>query len=291
MKKRTIASLAALAATIGASSYLMWENYALKVTRYEYVSERVPAEFDGFKIALLADLHERSFGSGNADLLAALREISPDAIMLAGDIYTKNSPKNPEPALSLARGVASIAPSYYVAGNHEAKADKAAYLEFRRELEKEGVRALDDERIVISLGASRISLLGLRDFKFDERSYGKDPQVSADFRLSHLMKGVEDMSVLLVHRPEQLDAYSRCGVDLVLAGHTHGGQWRIPFLGAFFIPNQGFFPEISDGVYKKGATTMIVTTGLGASNVDLRLFNRPEIALVTLRRAAQSDGV
>ena len=291
MKKRTVAAAAALALTAAAGAYLAWENYALKVSRYEYTSAKLPAEFDGYKIALLSDLHDRSFGADNRELLSLLKELEPNAIMLAGDIFTKHTPRNSHPALSLVRGCAAIAPSYYVSGNHEAKLERMSYLEYRRELELEGVRALDDERVEISLGGESISLLGLRDFRFDERSYGRDAQVSADFRLMRLMNNVEGMSILLVHRPEQLEVYARYGVDLVLCGHTHGGQWRLPGIGALFIPNQGLFPPISDGEYLKENTTMIISTGLGATHIPLRVFNRPEIALITLRCKGADDAI
>jgi predicted MPP superfamily phosphohydrolase len=101
-------------------------------------------------------------------------------------------------------------------------------------------------------------------------------------KLYGLARG-EDYTVLLSHRPELFDVYVQNGVDLVLSGHAHGGQFRVPFLGGLVAPNQGLFPQYDGGVYKSGKTTMIVSRGIGNSAFPFRINNRPELVIVELK--------
>ncbi|MDO4566734.1 MAG: metallophosphoesterase [Oscillospiraceae bacterium] len=287
MKNSKTCAGAALLAAAAAAGYLVWENGALELSEFTCESPKIPAGFDGFKIALISDLHARSFGKNNSRLLALLKKAKPDIIALTGDIFDRHTERGERAALAFIEGAAKISPCFFVSGNHEAKLSRAVYKGYMDALKGEGVRILDNERAILKRGGDEISLLGLADFKMDPRSYGRDIQVSTDMRLSRLSRPGEGFQILLTHRPEQLEVYSRCGMDLVLAGHTHGGQWRLPLIGAVFIPNQGFFPAISDGKYRLEDTAMIVSRGLGASNIRFRAFNRPQVALVSLKRGTE----
>jgi predicted MPP superfamily phosphohydrolase len=92
----------------------------------------------------------------------------------------------------------------------------------------------------------------------------------------------ETYTVLLSHRPELFDCYVAKGADLVFSGHAHGGQFRLPFLGGVFAPDQGLFPTYDAGLYQQKGTSMIVSRGLGNSLFPFRVNNRPEIVVVTL---------
>ena len=101
-------------------------------------------------------------------------------------------------------------------------------------------------------------------------------------KLGALLEGERGYTLLLSHRPELFDVYSGCGVDLVLAGHAHGGQFRLPLVGGLIAPNQGLFPRYDAGLYTSGSTSMVVSRGLGNSVIPLRFNNRPEVVLVEL---------
>ena len=101
---------------------------------------------------------------------------------------------------------------------------------------------------------------------------------------SDMLKGLadENYTILLSHRPELFDLYCEAGTDLVLSGHAHGGQVRIPFVGGLVAPNQGLFPEYTEGLYEKDGIKMIVSRGLGNSIIPLRVNDPPELVLITL---------
>ena len=282
-KKLIIAAAAGAAVAAGAGAYVMWENTALKTREFEYASENVPAGFDGFRITLLADLHSRCFGRGNANLLAALEATHPDMIALAGDMANGRPRASVDTAIALAEGAAAIAPTFYVTGNHEAAIPKKEFSRMCNHMAMSGVVVLMDDSQTVERGGDRICVAGLCDQSFDKRSYGGNEQVSVDFRTMKLVRDESDFVLLLAHRPDFLDIYSRYGADLVLCGHTHGGQWRVPGGKAIYVPGQGFNPEYVDGEYSLGRTTMFVTRGLGASVVPVRLCCRPEITVITLR--------
>ncbi|HPZ90825.1 MAG TPA: metallophosphoesterase [Bacillota bacterium] len=274
-KKLVLASLALL----GAGLFCWWQNNGLVVTEMEYINEKVPPAFAGFRIVQVSDLHNKEFGRGNARLLAAIREARPDLVVITGDLADKRQ-TNVEVARSFAAEAAKIAPVFYVAGNHEQGLD---YGEFRNLLAAAGVTVLDNAGITLERQGEHIALLGLADPAFLD--YALDAEEIFARNLAGLMAGHAGMfTVLLSHRPEKIDIYSAQGIDLVFAGHAHGGQFRLPLIGGLVAPHQGLFPKYTSGMYEEGDTAMVVSRGLGNSIFPLRLFNRPELVVVTLRR-------
>ena len=277
--KRKPAMLLCAAALL--SILLILETNCLVVTRFEYKSPKLPAEFDGFKIVQISDLHNKSFGENQEQLLGKIRELSPDIIVVTGDLIDRRF-MNLGAAMRFVRGAVSIAPVYYVTGNHEAWSGK--YGEIKRELTGAGVHMADDNVITLIRNGSAIKILGLSDPAFLTAEHENRTDTS---KLERSIAELSDGSlfqVLLSHRPELIDIYAAHGIDLVFSGHAHGGQIRLPFIGALFAPGQGLFPKYSKGMYTLGGTTMIVSGGLGGS-VPVRTFNKPEIVAVTLSRA------
>ncbi len=151
-----------------------------------------------------------------------------------------------------------IAPCFYVTGNHESRlGEKYEQLESR--LVDLGVNVMRDKRLVISKDNERIQIAGLDDPGF---TYGVSQNMGLRLDRMHLSK---EYAILLTHRPEMFDVYAARGVDLVLSGHAHGGQFRLPFIGGMVAPNQGLFPKYDAGKHSEGDTTMIVSRGLGNS--------------------------
>lgn len=249
--------------------FLHWNNTALQVTQYTISSSRIPENFDGFRIVQISDLHNAKFGKDNSRLLEKIRSQAPDIIVITGDIVQATPMGN---ALSFARQVTQIALTYYVPGNHEHRID---YEPLYRGLREAGVILLLNQNATIQKDGQQINLIGLEDPTFY-------PDESLENILRPLVKK-NSYNVLLSHRPEQFAAYVSCGVDLVFSGHAHGGQFRLPLVGGLYAPSQGIFPEYDAGVFAEKRTQMIVSRGIGNSAFPFRLFNRPEIVVVTLK--------
>lgn len=285
--------LAALALAVLAALLLAgnaWANARVWNARVEIRDEKIPAAFDGFILCQVSDVHNEARGEGNAALLRALREAAPDLICITGD-FLDSRRTDLDFALELAGQLAEIAPAVYVTGNHEARLKDLSALEAG--LAARGVQVLRDGWTPLARGGEEIALLGLDDPGF---AAGEDWTLSEGLdqtqaRLSALLAQAGDrFSLVLSHRPELLPAYAEAGADLVLSGHAHGGQVRLPGIGGLFAPGQGILPRLTSGVYARGETRLVVSRGLGNSAFPLRVFNPPEIVTVTLRAGAEGEG-
>ncbi len=281
-------ALAVLAALLLAGN--AWANARVWNARVEIRDEKIPAAFDGFVLCQVSDVHNEARGEGNAALLRALREAAPDLICITGD-FLDSRRTDLDFALELAGQLAEIAPAVYVTGNHEARLMDLSALEAG--LAARGVRVLRDGWTPLARGGEEIALLGLDDPGF---SAGEDWTLAEGLdqtqaRLSALLAQAGDrFSLVLSHRPELLPAYAEAGADLVLSGHAHGGQVRLPGIGGLFAPGQGILPRLTSGVHARGETRLVVSRGLGNSSFPLRVFNPPEIVTVTLRAGAEGEG-
>ena len=242
----------------------------MQVTEYTVCSDRLPESYDGYRIVQISDLHNTAFGKDNCHLLEKIRALTPDILVITGDIVQSHPMDN---ALAFARQAAEIAPVYYVPGNHE---HRMAYESLYAGLREAGVTVLLNQCITIIKDGGQISLVGVEDPIFY-------PNASMEEKLLPLID--DAYTVLLSHRPEYFDTYVSVGADLVLTGHAHGGQFRLPFIGGLYSPNQGVFPKYDSGLFFNGQTPMIVSRGIGNSAFPIRLNNRPEIVSVTLKKA------
>ena len=263
--------------------WIIWGNKALMVTPVTIIHRKIPSSFDGFRIAHISDLHNDLFGEQNKTLVEKLESTDPDMIVITGDLIDSRR-TDPAVGLAFAKEAASIAPTYYVPGNHESRI--AQYPQFRQGLLNLGVTVLEDNHTVFEKDGQSISMIGLRDPHFslpqDDPLFPLEPIE----RMETVMEKYADpdiFQILLSHRPDLIDLYADHGMDLVFSGHAHGGQIRIPFIGGVIAPNQGYFPKLDKGVYTRRNTTMIVSRGLGNSLFPFRINNRPEIVLATLK--------
>ncbi len=291
LKKKRWAVLGLLAACL--VWWLWWGNTDIQVTNVTVSDAALPEEFDGYRLAQVSDLHNTSFGRDNARLLEELAAAQPDAILLTGDLVDSRR-TDVAVALSLAERAVDIAPVYYVTGNHEARLVADGTLdELLQGLADVGVTVLSDGAVCLERGADKLWLAGLEDPSFNWWQAGLDwtaedvltterPLLTGD--LAELLAQCDGYTVLLAHRPEYFDLYADAGAEVVFCGHAHGGQFRLPLLGAVYAPNQGLWPEYTEGVYRDGATQMVVSRGLGNSLFPLRLNNRPELVVAELSR-------
>lgn len=243
----------------------LWGNTALRTTQYRIQNQKIPAAFNGFQIAQISDLHNTEFGNGNRKLLAMLEAAQPDLIAITGDLVDSRR-TDPEIAIAFAAEAVKIAPVYYAPGNHESRIP-AVYEQLKSALTDLGVVVLENESMALQQGTDAITVTGLTD---------------PDFGIPWEEFPCENYHIVLSHRPERLNVYEEKAFDLVLAGHAHGGQIRLPFVGGLIAPHQGFFPRYTSGVHTKENTAMVVSRGLGNSLFPLRLCNRPELVVITL---------
>lgn len=261
------------------AAFCNYQNNSIVVTESVYANTIIPKDFNGYKIAHISDLHNKRFGKNQHKLLDKLKALSPDIIVITGDLIDRRK-YNLETAMEFINGSINIAPVYYVSGNHEAWSGK--YSVIKERLTEAGACILDDMSVNLTKNDSAIKLIGLSDPDFLTSSYIERTNISNMEK--HLAKwsNIKDFTILLSHRPELMDLYSENNIDLIFTGHAHGGQIRLPFIGGLIAPGQGLFPKYTSGSYKRNSSTMYVSRGLGNSIFPVRVFNRPEIVVVTL---------
>ena len=283
-KTRRVLAAAGVSVLTALAVWTAWGNTALQCNAYTVSSPRLPAPFDGCRIAHISDLHNGEMGEGNEALLALLRQAAPDVIAITGDLIDSRR-TDVAVALAFAAQAVQIAPCYYITGNHEARVP-AEYAALKTGLTALGVTVLENERSTLTRDGQTLTILGVKDPSFQTGDQPGDTAAVMAAQLQELVGEGEGFTVLLSHRPELFATYAGFGVDLVLTGHAHGGQFRLPFVGGVLAPNQGFFPPYDAGAYTQGETTMLVSRGIGNSLFPFRFNNRPEILLVELRRQA-----
>lgn len=264
---------------IAFSVWLWWGNTSIQTTHVNIRSEKIPTELDGFTIVQVSDLHNAEFGNQQDRLLKAVKSASPDIIAVTGDLIDSNH-TDVTKAMEFINGAVKIALVYYVTGNHEAWSDQ--YIELKKQMLMVGVDVLEDENIIIEYAGVTIQLLGLNDLDFITTDGTYERLAMIDTKLKNILGESNKYTILLSHRPELFDVYVENNIDLILSGHAHGGQVRLPFFGGLVAPNQGFFPKYFEGLYDKKQTKMIVSRGLGNSIIPLRVNNRPELVIVEL---------
>ena len=260
--------------------WIAWANTALEQNTYAVCFPDLPSAFDGYRIAHISDLHNTEIGERNEMLLQMLKDAEPDIIAITGDLIDSRR-TDTEVALDFVKQAMEVAPCYYVTGNHESRIPQ--YEELKNAIEAAGVVVLEDAAVSITLGADQITLVGVNDPAFAENQLD-DPTVAMTKKLEQL-KTENGVTILLSHRPELFESYRASGMDLVLSGHAHGGQFRLPWIGGLVAPNQGFFPQYDSGLYTDETTNMIVSRGIGNSLFPFRFNNRPEVILIELQTA------
>lgn len=275
-KRRTLL----LAIAIVFAAIVWWGNNMPRTEEYTFSSPRLPEGWNGARIVHLSDLHGKEFGKANKRLLQAVADAQPELIVITGDIADAQSGLNAIPAVL--EKLTSIAPTYYVTGNHEWGAGLIG--ELRDMLETSGVQYLRNEYVSLQRGGDTLLLAGIED----PNGYAdqKTPQELA----GELYAAQDDpFWLLLAHRNNRFSGeYCLLGADLTLCGHGHGGIWRPPFTDGLISTTMELFPSWTDGFYtcdcgKCSNAQVFVNRGLGNSPRIPRIFNRPEIAVLTLQ--------
>lgn len=270
MRKKHWWILPALAILVILTLIALDERLILRT--YTVASPKLTAEV---RLAVVTDFHS----SDNADdVVAMVASCAPDAVLLVGDMFDDDIANRPtERTLSLMRQLSAQYPCYYVSGNHEAWTGEMDAL--YQQTEKTGVTVLRMSPGVLTVRGQRIALCGIPDPY--EMVFSGAPDTEEQLRQALEDVDSADFTVLLAHRPELLAKYAQFPLDLVVSGHAHGGQVRIPgVLNGLYAPNQGWFPKLAGGAYTQDGTTLIVSRGLAVRTRLPRIFNRPEVVLV-----------
>lgn len=262
-----------------AGLYVWWGNTALQASSFSPALRDLPPGFDGCRIVVLGDLHSTYFGEKNKTLLEAVKAREPEYIFLVGDLLDAFRDVPEGYAEETAAGLAAIAPTYYVTGNHEWAVGDVP--ELKKALEARGVTVLSNQFAALERNGDAVVLAGIDD----PNGYAdqKSPEmVAEEVRAAY---GEDAFWMLLAHRNDHFpEQYSLLGADLVVSGHGHGGVVRLPFTDGLVSTDRTFFPSYTAGLYEKNGSTLFVTRGLGNTGPSFRLFNRPEVALLTLVR-------
>lgn len=263
--------------------FLIVENTRITVSRYRVTCRGLPKEFRGFRILHLSDLHTKRFGKDYDRLIERIRPLHPDIIFFTGDLISRSEKKYTK-KVTLMKRLTEIAPVYYCFGNHEVD-NKALAEKLSDELIKLGVHVLVNSKETLRRENSEITIYGLALESYFYRNPNGDfkglPQVTKAEITELCGKNDDDIfSVLLAHSPLPFSEYEAWGADLVFSGHIHGGVIRIPFINKGLLsPERTFFPDYTDGVFRKFGANMVVSRGLG----KFRIFNPSEIVLVSLK--------
>ena len=273
-KKRTL--LPALSAiTLLAAGFLYWSNTALQVTRFDPVFAALPTGFSGCRIVVLSDTHSMSFGEDQSHLLETVAAQDPDYIFFLGDMTDRFRTVPEGYVETLARGLATIAPTYYVTGNHEWANGNVPAL--KQTLTDLGITVLSNRYVKLERNGDSIILAGI-----DDPNGYADQKTPEELAAELYAAEGDPFWMLLTHRNDRFaDQYSLLGADLVLAGHAHGGIVRLPFTDGVF-DHGGLFPSYTAGFYEENNSVLFATRGLGSSTLAYRVCNRPEVAVLTL---------
>ena len=266
--------------------FVYWDNTALRTDSLTYTSTALPVEFDGLRIVQLSDLHNREFGEDNARLYRAVEQAAPDLIFLTGDLVDEYAEAPVPYARAVGEALSAIAPTYFVTGNHEWAHGNAVVEEIKTALREAGVTVLSNQCVPLERDGETIFIAGV-----DDPNGYADQRSPADLAAEIYQNGADPFWLLLAHRNNLFNGrYCRLGADLTFSGHAHGGIWRLPFTDGLVDTNLHLLPSFTSGFYHctdedcEGAE-VFVSRGLGNSpKWAFRLFNRPQIAVVTLKK-------
>ena len=286
-KQKTVLTMIALVAagTLAVTAL----DVRLKIASYQISDARITTPI---RIALVTDLHSNRYGKEQKDLLDAIHAGKPDLVLFGGDMFDDS--KNTAPTEQLLKGLAEKYPCYFVTGNNELTSPNPTQL--LQKVADMGITVLDNCCEQVKVQGQTINLCGIGDPYFekneivgwnttDELYEMLRIRTQEDLKSLSQPDNTENYTILLAHRPELVEEYLNYPFDLILCGHTHGGQWRIPGIcNGIYAPFQGLFPEYTGGQYQFDDTTMIISRGLTrVSGIVPRVYNRPELVFLTLQ--------
>lgn len=255
--------------------FLWISNNHISIDSFSLTTEKISSNLP-LSIVHISDLHNKCFYPSQCNLIHKIKSLNPDIIAITGDLVDDSQYNN---AKVFIQKVSKIATVYYITGNHESMSGN--FDDLKQILEQNNIKILHNTSLSFTKGKTIYNIYGLTDPHFYgyERNYTSLIKEHLDsFTISNTT-----FNILLSHRPELFNLYSNYNFDLVLCGHAHGGQFRLPFIGGLIAPNQGLFPRYSEGLHTHNHTTEIISRGLGNSVFPFRIFNFPEIIFIQIQ--------
>lgn len=274
------------------------ETHCFRVTRYSLGLRKLRRLEREIRIIFLSDLHNKVYGKDNDVLLRAIREEAPDLILIGGDMLVGKAGVTRQPAYDFVRKLPEICPVFYANGNHEQRMKEMpdrydySYRDYRERLKQCGVIFLENESRQIMIHGMKLNVSGLELPLSTYEKFRKKRVEGTDVaeRLGFWPEGQRaggseaELQILLAHNPAYSEGYKEWGADVILSGHLHGGIVRIPGIGGVITPQAFLFPKYSGEMTVEGEQAVIVSKGLGTHTIDIRLFNTPEVVLLTLKK-------
>lgn len=271
--------------------YAVWQYQELKkfeVTQYEMSTSKVNGKI---KLVVISDLHSFSYGTGNGRLLEAVQGQQPDLIVIPGDLIVSASMEKYDISAKLTEKLVRIAPVIYCNGNHESHVQqdvideeiRQAYQDYRRQLSGFGVIFLNNEQKEFQLPGGRIRVSGV-ELPLSCYKKWKKPKLASSYLQDQLGRAsTDELQVLLAHHPAFAEQYAEWGADVTVCGHNHGGLIRLPGLGSIFSPQFIPFPKYDAGEFTIAGHKVYISRGLGTHTLHIRIFNRAELAVITVQ--------
>lgn len=256
-------------------------KYGLTVTKYETVTDRVSTPL---RIVQVTDLHNSEFGVDNNRLVQIINKQMPDLILVTGDLLNSDS-KVTDIATNPLLRLSEIAPVYVSLGNHEIEYAEKYAIDIKNLYESTGVTVLDKQYEDIAVNDQKIRLGGIYGYCVPDRYLETGEANLEECNFLKDFQNTNYYSVLMCHMPVcwiENSGIDEWDIDLILAGHAHGGQIRIPFIGGLWAPDQGGFPGQERGLYysSDSSKVMVLSRGLGSRELIPRFNNIPEIVVV-----------
>lgn len=264
-------------------TFVIWGVYCdntIAITNYCVNNTKNDAKL---KFVVITDLHNKEYGEKNADLAELVKEQNPDFIAVCGDMVNRGDPDTTK-MKDVLKKLSKIAPTYCCLGNHER--DNAAKFgtDFKSETDSTGAVLLDNEYIKFTKNGKSVLIGGMSDYPYYEFYTPDDDVPSRTLWEEFAEKAKNNFTILLHHQPEYIaEDAKKTDIDLIVCGHTHGGQIQLPFIGGVIAPNQGLFPKYDKGEFDLAGTKMIVCAGLSNTVFIPRINNQVEIGVVTIK--------
>lgn len=275
---------------VAGGAYLYHQNKHIEMTHHIISHPQIPIEFDNYKILQFSDFHNKFVGYYPNQLIDKIKQASPDIIVISGDLIDSYHP-NFDYAKKIVEQLLQIAPVYYVTGNHEWRM-KQTTIDFIHQLVDLGVVFMDNHHVRLNYRGANIDLYGVPDLNYiidAETSHDSGYEKEYLKYIEPLINANDHYKILLAHRPEMFEVYQQLPMHLVFTGHAHGGQWRVIGTEGLYAPSQGIMPKYTSGKHQQNGTTMIVSRGLGSSSFPIRLWNYPELIVVTLKHQSSKE--
>ena len=266
---------------------MYYDCHRFVTVEYEIESPRITKEYT---FVLLSDLHNKSFGEQNGKLIRKIEELSPDGILVAGDMLTAFEKKEKYyVAMHLMGELGKRYPVYYGMGNHEQRIGIEPeecgnlYEIYMESLHQSGIEPLINEKV--DLPSANINICGLQIDRHYYRKFSRPPMAETYLQKLLGVPQKDKFQILIAHNPEYFEEYAAWGADLTVSGHMHGGLMRLPYLGGVISPRLTLFPHYDGGRFEKNGSVMILSRGLGTHTLPIRIFNPGELAVIHLSPA------